>query len=137
MFCNTAKLNERKTMSPTFADKVREIRNKTGFTQAELGALLLVRGSTISQWENNKQKPYRYNVKAVNILHSQLVKFNEDLTAEQWSMIDNPTTRIKQTADRKIAVPCTEPLPLVNWWIPYGAISITAAIVAFGLWFTR
>ena len=119
-------------MSPTFADKVREIRNKTGFTQAELGALLRVRSSTISQWENNKQKPYRYNVKAVNILYSQLVSFNEDLTAEQWSRIENPDTRIKRSS-----IPCTEPLPLVNWWIPYGAISITAAIVAFGLWFTR
>ena len=97
MFCNTAKLNERKTMSPTFAQKVREIRNKTGFTQAELGALLLVRGSTISQWENKRQKPWRYNVKAVNILYSQLVSFNEDLTAEQWSMIENPDTRIKRS----------------------------------------
>ena len=133
MFCNTAKLNERKTMSPTFAQKVREIRNKTGFTQAELGALLRVRSSTISQWENNKQKPYKYNVKAVNVLYSQLVSFNEDLTAEQWSMIENPDTRIKRSS-----IPCTEPLPGVNWWIPYGAIfSVMAAAVAFGLWFTR
>ena len=133
MFCNTAKLNERKTMSPTFADKVREIRKKTGFTQAELGALLLVRGSTISQWENKKQKPWQYNVMAVNILYSQLVSFNEDLTAEQWSRIENPDTRIKRSS-----IPCTEPLPGVNWWIPYAAImSVTATIIAISLWVTQ
>ena len=120
-------------MSPTFAQKVREIRNKTGFTQAELGALLRVRSSTISQWENKKQKPWRYNVKAVNVLYSQLVSFNEDLTAEQWSMIENPDTRIKRSS-----IPCTEPLPGVNWWIPYAAIlSVTATIIAVGLWATQ
>lgn len=124
-------------MSPTFnrtALSIRAIRTATGFSQDEVAAILRVTGSTISEWERGKRRPYKINKIAIEKLYNQVCVNSLDLTEEQWGLLESPDPR--QT--RTVAPPCTEPLPLVNWWIPYGAIfSIMAAAVAFGLWVTQ
>ena len=93
-----------------------------------------VTGSTISEWERGKRRPYKINKIAIEKLYNQVCVNSLDLTEEQWGLLESPDPR--QT--RTVSPPCTEPLPLVNWWIPYGAIfSVMAAIVAFGLWITQ
>ena len=66
-------------MTKDFSDKVKNLREKYGFTMRELAELLGFSESTISQWESGKIPPKKSSVILVDLLYEKLRREHESI----------------------------------------------------------
>lgn len=84
-------------MQPTFGKKIREARKAKGYTQRELANLIGAKHNSVSDWENDKNKPDPDTIELIcgvlDLSPNYLLASNEEsLTFHEKRLIDKYRT---------------------------------------------
>ena len=112
---------------PTFAEKLREVRNKQNFTQDKLAKEMNVSRQTISHWENGRAVPDIDTIKHL----SQVLDYNF-LAVEEMTEETQPAPEAEEIPAQETSVQQTESAPCRRRFVlpaVLGAVLLCAVVV--------